>query len=94
MINLIKKTANLPTKSFNLGHLDRCLVCGNIRVLIKYNEFFYCAVCLEKEERLDAIVEYYTDFSNPRLESEEKNFKVGFVNKAIEMFLRMNYSNF
>ena len=24
----------------------------------------------------------------------EKNFKVGFVNKAIEMFLRMNYSNF
>jgi len=39
----------------------------------------------------------YTHYFN-HLKSEKsqkgKNFKVGFVNKAIEMFLRMNYSNF
>ena len=46
---------------------DRCVACGLIKNLRKHDDgFWYCAECLEDEEKLDAIVEYYTDFSNDK----------------------------
>ena len=43
----------------------RCVACGLRKVLKEYEGFRYCADCLADEEKLDAIVDYNTDFSSP-----------------------------
>ena len=44
---------------------DRCVSCGLRIDLKEYKGFLYCAVCLADEEKLDAIVDYNTNFSSP-----------------------------
>ena len=64
-----------PTLNFSeiSNEDDRCLVCG-LKENLKFRDgHWYCPIDLEDEEKLDTIVEYYTDFSGPDpFETEKK----------------------